>query len=122
MAPAVKRLLPPASSSGARSSMSTDTPLSAAASAAENAAFPAPTTTTSADDGNMYVTSSFSDSAPMRRIDRGAGRSYTSGTMAATTHSLAALNALPTADFASVLADVFEHAPWVAERAAAGRP
>src|SRR5215475_13750070 len=60
MAPAVKRLLPPASASGARSSMSTETPISAAASAAENAAFPAPTTTTSTDDGNMYLNPDFS--------------------------------------------------------------
>ena len=42
--------------------------------------------------------------------------------MTATTHSLAAINALPAADFVAVLGDVFEHAPWVAERAAAGRP
>jgi 2-oxo-4-hydroxy-4-carboxy-5-ureidoimidazoline decarboxylase len=42
--------------------------------------------------------------------------------MAATTHSLAKINAMPAADFAAALGDVFEHAPWVAERAAAGRP
>src|SRR3972149_2363228 len=53
MAPAVKRLLPPASLSGARSSMSTETPCSAAASAAQNAALPAPTTTTSLDSGSI---------------------------------------------------------------------
>src|SRR5262249_59426552 len=53
MAPAVKRLLPPASSSGARSSTSTDTPCSRAASAAHNAALPPPTITTSAEAGSM---------------------------------------------------------------------
>src|SRR3972149_10512384 len=53
MAPAVKRLLPPASLSGARSSTSTETPCSAAASAAQNAALPAPTTTTSLDSGSI---------------------------------------------------------------------
>jgi 2-oxo-4-hydroxy-4-carboxy-5-ureidoimidazoline decarboxylase len=58
----------------------------------------------------------------MRRIDRGAGASYTSETMAATTYSLAEINAMPAAEFAAALGDVFEHAPWVAERAAAGRP
>src|SRR5262245_12725923 len=42
--------------------------------------------------------------------------------MAATTYSLAEINAMPAADFVAALADVFEHAPWVAERAAAGRP
>ena len=42
--------------------------------------------------------------------------------MTATTHSLAKINAMPAADFAAALGDVFEHAPWVAERAAAGRP
>jgi 2-oxo-4-hydroxy-4-carboxy-5-ureidoimidazoline decarboxylase len=42
--------------------------------------------------------------------------------MAATTHSLTEINALPAADFVAALGDVFEHAPWVAERAAAGRP
>jgi len=40
----------------------------------------------------------------------------------ATTYSLAEINTLPAADFAAALGDVFEHAPWVAERAAAGRP
>src|SRR5262252_5324832 len=48
MDPAVKRLLPPDSSSGAASSISTEAPCSCAASAAQNAAFPAPTTMTSA--------------------------------------------------------------------------
>jgi 2-oxo-4-hydroxy-4-carboxy-5-ureidoimidazoline decarboxylase len=42
--------------------------------------------------------------------------------MTATTHSLGELNAMPAADFAAALGDVFEHAPWVAERAAAARP
>src|SRR5262245_58574573 len=46
--PAVKRLLPPDSSSGAASSISTDAPCSCAASAAQKAALPAPTTMTSA--------------------------------------------------------------------------
>src|SRR5712675_997445 len=55
MAPAVKRLLPPASSSGARSSTSTDTPCSAAESAAHSAALPPPTITTSAEAGSMSV-------------------------------------------------------------------
>ena len=35
---------------------------------------------------------------------------------------LATLNALAPADFAAALHGVFEHAPWVAERAAASRP
>src|SRR5262245_17087768 len=48
MEPAVKRLLPPDSSSGAASSISTEAPCSCAASAAQNAALPAPTTMTSA--------------------------------------------------------------------------
>src|SRR5215218_3800961 len=47
MAPAVKRVLPPASSSGARSSTATRAPCSCADSAAQNAALPPPTTTTS---------------------------------------------------------------------------
>ena len=55
-------------------------------------------------------------------VDRDAGGSYTSGVMAATTYSLAEINAMPAADFAAALGEVFEHAPWVAERAAAGRP
>src|SRR6476660_6668285 len=55
MAPAVNRLLPPASSSGARSSTSTDTPCSAAEIAAHKAALPPPTTTTSAEAGSMSV-------------------------------------------------------------------
>ncbi len=42
--------------------------------------------------------------------------------MAATTYSLAEINAMPAAQFAAALGDVFEHAPWVGERAAAGRP
>src|SRR4029079_16231975 len=46
-APAVKRELPPISSLGASSTISTLAPFSAAACAAQNAAFPAPTTTTS---------------------------------------------------------------------------
>jgi 2-oxo-4-hydroxy-4-carboxy-5-ureidoimidazoline decarboxylase len=41
---------------------------------------------------------------------------------AATSYSLAKINAMPAADFVAALGDVFEHAPWVAERAAAGRP
>ena len=36
--------------------------------------------------------------------------------------SLTALNAAPLADFVAQLGAVFEHAPWVAEGAAAGRP
>lgn len=32
------------------------------------------------------------------------------------------LNAMPAAGFVATLGDVFEHAPWVAEQAAAGRP
>src|SRR6267142_1809160 len=47
MAPAVKRLLPPDSSSGAASSISTEAPFSRAASAAQYAALPPPTTMTS---------------------------------------------------------------------------
>jgi 2-oxo-4-hydroxy-4-carboxy-5-ureidoimidazoline decarboxylase len=42
--------------------------------------------------------------------------------MTATTLSLAEINAMPAADFVAALGDVFEHAPWVAEQAAAGRP
>lgn len=42
--------------------------------------------------------------------------------MTATTHSLADLNAASAADFVDALGDVFEHAPWVAEAAAAARP
>ena len=42
--------------------------------------------------------------------------------MAATTCSLAELNAMPAAEFAAALGDVFEHAPWVAARAEPGRP
>src|SRR5258708_19605120 len=47
MAPAVKRLLPPDSSSGAASSIRTDAPASRAARPAQNAALPPPTTMTS---------------------------------------------------------------------------
>lgn len=36
--------------------------------------------------------------------------------------TLDALNAVPLATFVDVLGAVFEHAPWVAETAAAGRP
>jgi len=42
--------------------------------------------------------------------------------MTATTHSLAEINAMPAADFVAALGGIFEHAPWVAERAAADRP
>jgi 2-oxo-4-hydroxy-4-carboxy-5-ureidoimidazoline decarboxylase len=42
--------------------------------------------------------------------------------MTATTYSLGEINAMPAADFAAALGDVFEQAPWVAERAAADRP
>jgi 2-oxo-4-hydroxy-4-carboxy-5-ureidoimidazoline decarboxylase len=42
--------------------------------------------------------------------------------MAATTYSLAEINAMPAADFVAALGDVFERAPWVAERAAGFRP
>jgi len=47
MAPAVNRVLPPDSSSRARSSTSTRSHRSRAASAAQKAALPAPTTMTS---------------------------------------------------------------------------
>jgi 2-oxo-4-hydroxy-4-carboxy-5-ureidoimidazoline decarboxylase len=36
--------------------------------------------------------------------------------------SLSGLNGLPPASFVAALGEVFEHAPWVAEAAAAGRP
>jgi allantoate deiminase/N-carbamoyl-L-amino-acid hydrolase len=36
--------------------------------------------------------------------------------------TLAELNALPVADFTTRLGDIFEHSPWVAERAAVARP
>ena len=36
--------------------------------------------------------------------------------------SLDTLNALPQDEFVTHLAGIFEHSPWVAERAAAGRP
>ena len=52
----MKRLLPPDSSSGARSSTRTETPCSAAAWAAQKAALPAPTTMTSLEEGNMIST------------------------------------------------------------------
>jgi 2-oxo-4-hydroxy-4-carboxy-5-ureidoimidazoline decarboxylase len=42
--------------------------------------------------------------------------------MTATTHALPEINAMPAVEFVAALGDVFEHAPWVAERAAAGRP
>jgi 2-oxo-4-hydroxy-4-carboxy-5-ureidoimidazoline decarboxylase len=42
--------------------------------------------------------------------------------MTATTYSLSGINAMPPAAFVAALGDVFEHAPWVAERAAGGRP
>src|SRR5215831_2073588 len=42
--------------------------------------------------------------------------------MTATTYSLAEINAMPAADFMAALGEVFEHAPWVAKGAAAGRP
>lgn len=35
---------------------------------------------------------------------------------------LADLNAMPAAQFAAALGGVFEHSPWIAERASAGRP
>jgi len=35
---------------------------------------------------------------------------------------LAALNAMPSAEFVAALSGVYEHSDWVAERAAAGRP
>src|SRR4051794_19682848 len=47
MAPAVNRLLPPFSASGARSSTTTLAPASRAARAAQKAALPPPSTTTS---------------------------------------------------------------------------
>lgn len=37
-------------------------------------------------------------------------------------HTLAALNAMLAEDFVAALGGVFEHSPWVAESAAAGRP
>jgi 2-oxo-4-hydroxy-4-carboxy-5-ureidoimidazoline decarboxylase len=42
--------------------------------------------------------------------------------MTATTYSLVEINVMSGADFVAALGEVFEHAPWVAERAAAGRP
>ena len=58
MAPAVNRVLPPASSSGARSSMTTfSAPASFAASAAQPAALPAPTTMTSHSASDIFFSS-----------------------------------------------------------------
>ena len=37
-------------------------------------------------------------------------------------HTLAHLNAAPPAEFTAALGGVFEHSPWIAERAAAQRP
>ena len=37
-------------------------------------------------------------------------------------HSLAQINALPPAEFVRVVGPVFEHSPWIAERAAGQRP
>lgn len=37
-------------------------------------------------------------------------------------HSLAALNAMSQEDFTAALGGIFEHSPWVAQRAAAKRP
>src|SRR5262245_18934832 len=42
--------------------------------------------------------------------------------MAATFQTIEVLNALPPSGFVGELADVFEHAPWVAEAVAGGRP
>ncbi|MDX2203681.1 MAG: 2-oxo-4-hydroxy-4-carboxy-5-ureidoimidazoline decarboxylase [Hyphomicrobiaceae bacterium] len=42
--------------------------------------------------------------------------------MTAPRHTLAELNAADARDFAAALGEIFEHAPWVAEAAAAGRP
>ena len=36
--------------------------------------------------------------------------------------TLEQLNTAPVADFVSALAGIFEHSPWIAERAAAARP
>jgi 2-oxo-4-hydroxy-4-carboxy-5-ureidoimidazoline decarboxylase len=70
-----------------------------------------------------YVNPDFPDGGiDQDPVDRDAGRSYTSAVMAATTYSLDEINAMPAADFVAALGDVFEHARWVAERAAAGRP
>ncbi|HEX6957516.1 MAG TPA: 2-oxo-4-hydroxy-4-carboxy-5-ureidoimidazoline decarboxylase [Ferrovibrio sp.] len=38
------------------------------------------------------------------------------------TLALAALNRIPEADFAAALGGIFEHSPWIAERAAQRRP
>lgn len=40
----------------------------------------------------------------------------------AQTLTLASLNAMPLDAFVAALGDIFEHSPWVAQRAAAGRP
>jgi 2-oxo-4-hydroxy-4-carboxy-5-ureidoimidazoline decarboxylase len=37
-------------------------------------------------------------------------------------HTLPRLNALPVAEFVAAVGGVFEHSPWIAERAAARRP
>ena len=37
-------------------------------------------------------------------------------------HTLSQLNALPVVEFTAAVGPVFEHAPWIAERAAARRP
>ena len=42
--------------------------------------------------------------------------------MTAAALTLSGLNALPPCSFVAALAEVFEHAPWVAEAAARGRP
>src|SRR6476620_11560703 len=76
MAPAVNRLLPPASSSGARSSTSTDTPCSAADIAAHRAALPPPTTTTSAEAGSMSVELLFQSLAHTTRDRPASSRSH----------------------------------------------
>lgn len=36
--------------------------------------------------------------------------------------TLAQLNALPVAEFTAILGGIYEHSPWVAQKAAAGRP
>src|SRR5882672_8138100 len=64
MAPAVKRLLPPDSSSGAASNIRTDAPASRAAKAAQNAALPPPTTMTS----HSFMESTAGPSRPPMRL------------------------------------------------------
>ena len=44
------------------------------------------------------------------------------GPMTSPRLTLSGLNALPASSFVAALGEVFEHAPWVAEAAAAGRP